>query len=157
MYLNAKGMSTREIVPAFNEMYDADVSATLISQVTESILEQVLIWQQGPLDAVYPIVYLDGLRVKFRDNKRIINKTVYLALGINLEGHKELLGLWIAQNEGVKFWLNVLTDLQNRGLKDILIACVHGLTGFPDAILTVYPQTKCNCLSCTWFAIHLSI
>jgi putative transposase len=92
--------------------------------------------------AVYPIVYLDGLRIKVRDNKRVINKTIYLALGINLQGHKELLGLWIAQNEGAKFWLDVLTDLQNRGLKDILIACVDGLTGFPDAILTVYPQTK---------------
>ena len=140
--LYAKGMSTREIVAAFKEMYDADVSATLISQVTEAVLEQVLIWQQRPLEPVYPIVYLDGLRVKVRENKRVINKTIYLALGINLEGHKELLGLWIAQNEGAKFWLEVLTDLQNRGLKDILIACVDGLTGFPDAILTVYPQTK---------------
>lgn len=142
MCLYSKGMSTREIVAAFKEMYDADVSATLISQVTESVLEQVLIWQQRPLDDVYPIVYLDGLRVKVRDNKRVINKTIYLALGINLAGHKELLGLWIAQNEGAKFWLDVLTDLQNRGLKDILIACVDGLTGFPDAILTVYPQAK---------------
>jgi len=142
MCLYSKGMSTREIVAAFKEMSDADVSATLISQVTESVLEQVLLWQQRPLHAVYPIVYLDGLRVKVRDNKRVINKTIYLALGINLEGHKELLGLWIAQNEGAKFWLDVLTDLQNRGLKDTLIACVDGLTGFPDAILTVYPQAK---------------
>lgn len=140
--LYAKGMSTREIVAAFKEMYDADVSATLISQVTEAVLEQVLLWQQRPLEPVYPIVYLDGLRVKVRENKRVINKTIYLALGINLEGHKELLGLWIARNEGAKFWLDVLTDLQNRGLKDILIACVDGLSGFPDAILTVYPQTK---------------
>lgn len=140
--LYAKGMSTREIVAAFKEMYDADVSATLISQVTEAVIEQVLAWQQRLLDPVYPIVYLDGLRVKVRENKRVINKTIYLALGINLDGQKELLGLWIAQNEGAKFWLDVLTDLQNRGLKDILIACVDGLTGFPEAIQTVYPQTK---------------
>ncbi len=140
--LYAKGMSTREIVTTFKEMIDADVSATLISQVTESVLEQVLLWQQRPLELVYPIVYLDGLRVKVRDHKRVINKTLYLALGINLEGHKELPGLWIAQNEGARFWLDVLTDLQNQGLQDILIACVDGLTGFPDAILTVYPQTK---------------
>lgn len=140
--LYAKGMSTRGIVTTFKEMYDADVSATLISQVTESVLEQVLVWQQRPLEAVYPIVYLDGLRIKVRDNKRVINKTVYLALGITLAGHKELLGLWIAQNEGAKFWLDVLTDLQNRGLKDILIACVDGLTSFPDVILTVYPKAK---------------
>jgi len=140
--LYGKGMSTREIVAAFKEMYDADVSATLISQVTESVIEQVQAWQQRPIEPIYPIVYLDGLRVKVRENKRVINKTIYLALGINLEGHKELLGLWIAQNEGAKFWLDVLTDLHNRGLKDILIACVDGLTGFPDAIHTVYPEAR---------------
>lgn len=140
--LYAKGMTTRDIVAAFKEMYGADVSATLVSKVTESVLEKVLEWQARPLDEVYPIVYLDCLVVKIRQDKRVINKAIYLALGINLEGHKELLGLWLSENEGSKFWLSILTELQNRGLKDILIACVDGLKGFPEAINTVYPDTK---------------
>lgn len=140
--LYAKGLSTREIVDTFKEMYDADVSATLISKVTESVLEKVHEWQARPLDGVYPIVYLDCIVVKVRQDKRVINKSIFVALGINLEGQKECLGLWIAENEGAKFWLSVLTELQNRGLQDILIACVDGLTGFPDAIATVYPKTK---------------
>jgi len=140
--LYAKGMSTREIVQTFKEMYDAEVSATLISKVTDAVQEQVIAWQNRPLDELYPIVYLDCIVVKVREDTRIINKSVYLALGINLDGHKELLGLWIAQTEGAKFWLSVLTELQNRGLKDILIACVDGLSGFPDAIQTVYPDTR---------------
>ncbi|MDO9868060.1 transposase, partial [Glaesserella parasuis] len=98
-------------------------------------------WQNRPLDAVYPIVYLDCIVVKVRQDGRIINKSVFVALGVNLEGHKELLGLWIAENEGAKFWANVLTELQNRGLKDIFIACVDGLKGFPEAINAVYPKT----------------
>jgi len=140
--LYAKGMTTREIVAAFKEMYDADVSPTLISKVTNAVIEQVIEWQSRPLDAVYPIVYLDCIVVKIRQDKQVINKSIYLALGINLEGHKELLGLWLSGNEGAKFWLNVLTELQNRGVKDILIACVDGLKGFPDAIQSVYPQTQ---------------
>lgn len=140
--LYAKGMTTRDIVAFFKEMYGADVSATLISKVTESILEKVLQWQARPLDEVYPIVYLDCLVVKIRQDKRVINKAIYLALGINLEGHKELLGMWLSENEGAKFWLSILTELQNRGLKDIFIACVDGLKGFPEAINTVYPDTK---------------
>lgn len=99
-------------------------------------------WQARPLDAVYPIVYLGCLVVKIRQDKTVINKAVYLALGVNVEGHKELLGMWISENKGAKFWLNVLTELQNRGLKDILIACVDGLKGFPDAINTLYPDTQ---------------
>ena len=99
-------------------------------------------WQSRPLDDVYPIVYLDCIVVKIRQDKRVINKAIYLALGVNMEGHKELLGLWISENEGAKFWLGILTELQNRGVKDILIACVDGLKGFPDAINTVYPQTQ---------------
>jgi putative transposase len=142
LYLYSKGMTTRDIVATFKEMYDADVSATLISRVTNAVIEQVIEWQARPLDAVYPIVYLDCLVVKIRQDKRVINKAVYLALGVNIEGHKELLGMWISENEGAKFWLNVLTELQNRGVKDILIACVDGLKGFPDAINTVYPQTQ---------------
>ena len=140
--LYAKGMTTREIVATFKEMYDADVSATLISKVTDAVIEQVVEWQSRPLDEVYPIVYLDCLVVKIRQDRRVINKAVYLALGVNMEGHKELLGMWLSENEGAKFWLNVLTELQNRGVKDILIACVDGLKGFPDAINTVYPETQ---------------
>jgi len=140
--LYAKGMTTREIVATFKEMYGADVSATLISKVTDAVIEQVVEWQSRPLDDVYPIVYLDCLVVKIRQDRRVINKAVYLALGVNMEGHKELLGMWLSENEGAKFWLNVLTELQNRGVKDILIACVDGLKGFPDAINTVYPETQ---------------
>ena len=140
--LYAKGMSTRDIVAAFEEMYGAEVSATLISKVTEAVIEQVHQWQSRPLDSVYPIVYLDGLVVKVRQDKQVMNKTIYLALGINMDGEKELLGLWLSQTESSKFWLNVLTELRNRGVSDILIACVDGLTGFPDAIEAQYPDTR---------------
>ncbi len=140
--LYAKGMTTREIQATFKEMYNADVSPTLISKVTEAVIDEVIEWQSRPLDAVYPIVYLDCIVVKVRQDKQVINKSIFLALGVNLEGHKDLLGMWIAENEGAKFWLNVLTELQNRGVKDILIACVDGLKGFPDAINTVYPDTR---------------
>ncbi|AUX72142.1 IS256 family transposase [Erwinia pyrifoliae] len=139
--LYAKGMTTREIVATFREMYDADVSPTLISKVTDAVKEQVAEWQTRPLDALYPIVYLDCIVVKVRHGGSVINKAVFLALGINTEGQKELLGMWLAENEGAKFWLSVLTELKNRGLQDILIACVDGLKGFPDAINSVYPQT----------------
>ena len=139
--LYAKGMSTRDIVATFKEMYDADVSPTLISKVTDAVMDQVLEWQSRPLDDLYPIVYLDCIVLKIRQDKRVINKAIYLALGINLEGQKELLGLWLAETEGAKFWLSVLTELQNRGLRDIFIAAVDGLTGFPEAINTVYPTS----------------
>lgn len=139
--LYAKGMTTREISAMFTEMYDADVSPALISKVTEAVLDQVAEWQNRPLDTLYPIIYLDCIVVKVRHDGRVINNAVYLALGINIEGQKELLGMWMAENEGAKFWLNVLTELKNRGLQDIFIACVDGLKGFPDAINTVYPKT----------------
>ena len=142
LYLYAKGMTTREIVDTFKEMYDADISPTLISRVTNAVIDQVVEWQARPLDSVYPIVYLDCLVVKIRQDKQVINKAIYLALGVNIEGHKELLGMWISENEGAKFWLNVLTELQNRGVNDILIVCVDGLKGFPEAINTVYPQAQ---------------
>jgi len=142
LYLYAKGMTTREIVDTFKEMYDADISPTLISRVTNAVIEQVIEWQAQPLDSVYPIVYLDCLVVKVRQDKQVINKAVYLALGVNIEGHKQLLGMWISENEGAKFWLRVLTELQNRGVNDILIACVDGLKGFPEAINTVFPKTQ---------------
>ena len=142
LFLYAQGLSTREIVRAFEDMYGAEISPTLVSKVTNAVIDQVVEWQARPLDEVYPIVYLDCIVVKIRQDKTVINKAIYLALGVNLEGHKELLGLWISENEGAKFWLNVLTELQNRGVKDILIACVDGLKGFPDAISTAFPQTQ---------------
>jgi len=122
-------------------MYDADVSPTLISKVTDSVSEQVIAWQNRPLNEIYPIIYLDCIVVKIRQDNQVINKSVYIALGINSEGYKELLGLWFAETEGAKFWLSVLTELKNRGLKDIF-CCVDGLKGFPDAIKTVYPDAK---------------
>lgn len=140
--LYARGMSTRDIANMFAEMYGAEISHTLISKVTEAVLEEVHAWQSRRLDEVYPIVYLDCIVVKVNQDKRIINKAIYLALGVNLEGKKELLGLWVSENEGAKFWLNVLTELQSRGVADIFIACVDGLTGFPDAIAAAFPQTK---------------
>ena len=137
LYLYSKGMTTRDIVATFKEMYDAEVSPTLISRETYAVIEQVNESKARHLEADYPRDYLDSLVVKVRQDKHVINKAVYLALGVNVEGHKELLGMWISENEGAKFWLNVLTELQNRGVKDILIACVDGLIGFPDAINTV--------------------
>lgn len=140
--LYGKGLSTRDIVEAFKEMYDAEVSATLVSQVTDRVLEVVTEWQNRPLDAVYPIVYLDCIVLKVRHNKRVVNKSMYVALGIGLDGHKQLLGLWLAESEGASLWLSVLTELKNRGLQDILIACVDGLKGFPEAIQAEYPHTR---------------
>jgi transposase-like protein len=140
--LYAKGLSTRDIVEAFGEMYGAEVSAGLVSQVTNAVIEQVREWQERPLDAVYPIVYLDCIVLKIRQDKRVIKKSIYLALGINIDGHKELLGMWISENEGAKFWLSILTELKNRGLEQMLIACVDGLSGFPEAIEVEYPQAK---------------
>lgn len=140
--LYAKGMSTRDIVAAFKDMYGADISASLVSKVTNAVLEQVVEWQNRPLDAVYPIIYMDCMVLKIRQDKRVLKKAVYLALGVNMEGHKELLGIWIAENEGASFWLGVLTELKNRGVQELLIACVDGLSGFPDAIATAYPNAR---------------
>ena len=140
--LYAKGMSTRDIQAHFEEAYGVEVSPTFISQVTNAVLDEVNAWQQRPLAAVYPIVYLDCLVVRSRDSGVIQNKAVYLALGVNTEGEKELLGLWLAQNEGAKFWLSVMNELKNRGVTDIFIACCDGLKGFPEAIEAVYPKTQ---------------
>lgn len=140
--LYARGLSTREIQAELVELYGAEVSPTLISNVTDSVLEDVKAWQNRPLEAVYPILYFDCLFVKSRQEGPIINKAVYLALGVNLEGEKELLGLWIAETEGAKFWLSVFTELKSRGLEDCFIACVDGLKGLPEAIESVYPQTR---------------
>lgn len=136
----ARGMTTRDIQAHLQEIYQVDVSPDLISTVTKGILEEVIEWQSRPLDPLYPILFLDALRVKVREEGRVINKAVYMAIGVNMEGNKEILGFWIEQTEGSKFWLGILTELKNRGLGDILIACVDGLTGFPEAIHSVYPN-----------------
>ncbi len=139
--LYARGMTVREIQGHLEEMYGTEVSPTLISSVTDAVMDEVKAWQSRPLDALYPIVYLDCIHVKVRDNGAVRVKAVYLALGIKLDGEKELLGIWIAQTEGAKFWLQVVTELKNRGVADIFIACVDGLKGFPEAIETVFPKT----------------
>ena len=139
--LYARGMTTRDIQGHLEEMYGVEVSPTLISNVTDAVLEEVRAWQSRPLDAVYPIVYLDALVVKMRDQGQVQNRAVYVAIGINMQGHKEVLGLWTSAHEGAKFWLSVLTELKNRGVEDIFIACVDGLKGFPQAIETAFPQT----------------
>jgi putative transposase len=140
--LYARGMTTREIQGHLEDIYGIDVSPTLISTVTDAVADEVKIWQNRPLDAVYPIVYMDAIRVKARSNGHVINKAVYLAIGITMDGIKEVLGMWVAENEGAKFWLQVVTELRNRGLQDIFIACVDGLKGFPEAIETVFPHTQ---------------
>jgi putative transposase len=138
----ARGMSTREIQGHLLEIYNVEVSASLISEVTDAIVEEVRHWQSRPLEALYPIVYFDALFVKMRHEGRIENRAVYVAIGIRMDGTREVLGLWTANTEGAKFWLMVLTELRNRGLLDILIACVDGLKGFPEAIEAVYPQAQ---------------
>lgn len=140
--LYARGMTTREIQSHLEEIYQVEVSPSLISSVTDAIIEEVKTWQNRPLDALYPILYLDALQVKVRDGAHIRNKAIYLAIGVNLSGIKEVLGLWVAQSEGAKFWLQIVTELKNRGVQDIFIACVDGLKGFPEAIETVFPQAQ---------------
>lgn len=138
----ARGMTTRDIRDQLEDLYGVDVSPTFISTVTDTVLDEVKAWQNRPLDPLYPIVYLDAIRIKGRQDGHIMNKAVYLAIGINTDGLKEVLGMWIAKTEGAKFWLSVLNELKHRGLEDIFIASVDGLKGFPDAIETVYPQTQ---------------
>ena len=139
--LYARGMTTREIQDHLEEIYQVEVSPALISNVTEAVMEEVKAWQSRPLDTVYPIVYLDALVVKMRVEGRVENRAVYVAIGIGMEGRKEVLGLWTSANDGAKFWLQVLTELRNRGVQDIFLACVDGLKGFPQAIETVFPKT----------------
>jgi transposase-like protein len=141
--LYAKGMTTRDIQDIVRQLYDVDVSATLISEITTDLDAEVTAWRTRPLEPVWPIVYFDGIVVHVRGaNGRVAQHTVYVALGVNLEGHKELLGLWLGENEGAKFWLACLTDLKNRGLRDVFVACIDGLSGFAEAIHTAYPETK---------------
>jgi putative transposase len=139
--LYARGMTCREIQGHLEEMYQVEVSPRLISTVTDAVLDEVKAWQSMPLDVVYAIVYLDALVVKMRSEGRVENRAVYVAIGIDMEGRKDVLGLWTSANEGAKFWLQVLTELKNRGVQDIFIACVDGLKGFPQAIETAYPKT----------------
>ena len=138
----ARGMSVRDMQAMLQELYEIEVSEALISSVTDAVLDDVRTWQSRPLDMIYPIVYFDCIVVKSRQDGKVSNKAVYLALAVTMEGQKELLGLWISQNEGAKFWLGVMTELKNRGVQDILIAAVDGLVGFPDAIGAVYPETE---------------
>jgi putative transposase len=140
--LYARGMTTRDIQAQLSELYGVEVSPTFISTVTDAILPEVTAWQNRPLESLYPVVFLDAIRIKSRAGGSVQNMAVYIALGVRPDGMKEVLGMWIAKNEGAKFWLGVLTDLKNRGLQDIFIATVDGLKGFPDAIATVYPRTQ---------------
>lgn len=140
--LYARGMTVREIKSHIEEIYQTEVSHDLISTITDEVMSEVEGWQNRPLDSIYPILYLDAIVLKIRDNGQVKNKALYLAIGINMEGSKEVLGMWISVNEGAKFWLSVVTELKNRGVQDILIACVDGLKGFPDAINAVFPQTQ---------------
>ena len=139
--LYARGMTIREIQGHLEEIYATKVSADLISKVTDGVLEEITQWQNRPLDTIYPIMYLDCIHVKGRDNHVIINKAVYLAIGVNMEGKKELLGIWIGKNEGAKFWMQVVTELKNRGIEQIYVACTDGLKGFPEAINSIFPKT----------------
>ena len=140
--LYARGMTVRHIQAQLHEMYGVEVSPGLISEVTDAVLEEVKTWQNRPLDSMYPVVYLDALMVKMRHEGRVENRPVYVAIGINDEGDKEVLGLWSSANEGAKFWLAVTTELKNRGLRDVYVVCTDGLKGFPQAIETVFPQAQ---------------
>jgi putative transposase len=138
----ARGMTTREIQGHLREMYGVEVSPALVSEVTDAVMDEVKAWQNRPLEPIYGIVFLDALYVKMRHEGRVENRAVYVALGVDLEGRKEVLGLWTSGSEGAKFWLGVLTELKNRGVRDVLIACVDGLKGFPQAIESVFPETR---------------
>lgn len=138
----ARGMTTRDIAEHLKEIYKVDVSHDLISEVTDSVLKDVQEWQNRPLDPLYPIVFLDAIRLPIRDNGHVSKKALYLAIGVNMAGIKEVLGIWVEQTEGAKFWLQIMTELKNRGVQDILIAVVDGLKGLPEAIESVYPDTK---------------
>ncbi len=140
--LYAREMTQREIQGHLEEIYGVEISPSLISTVTDAILDEVRAWQSRPLDSVYPILYLDALQVKVKSQGRVVNKAIYLAFGVNLQGLKEVLGVWAAEAEGAKFWMQVVTELKNRGVCDIFIACVDGLKGFPEAIEAVFPQTQ---------------
>ena len=153
--LYSKGMSLSQIRAQIQEVYQLELSEEQISKITDSVIEEVSKWHIRPLASTYPIIYLDGIYINVLDNKTVIKKVVYVALGVNLQGHKELLGLWISESEGAKFWLNVLTDLHNRGLRQACVFCVDGLTGFPDAIHSVFPKAMVQ--QCIVHAVRRSL
>lgn len=140
--LYTRGMSIRDIQDHIKKLYQVDVSPDLISNVTDAVLEEITEWQNRPLDKMYPIIYLDAIMIKMRDEGHVINKVVYMVLGVNMDGKKDILGLWVQRTEGAKFWMRVLTELKNRGIEDILITCIDGLKGFPEAINSIYPDTE---------------
>lgn len=139
--LYAKGMTTRDIEDALKDIYGVEISHAVISQVTESVQDEVRAWQNRPLENVYPILWLDGLTVKIHHGKQVVNKSAHVVLGVNLRGEKEVLGVWIAETEGAKFWLSVLTELRHRGVQDVYIACMDGLKGLPEAVNAIFPKT----------------
>ena len=152
----ARGMSTREIVGHLRDLYGIEVSPDLISAVTEAVLDEVAAWQARPLEATYPLIFFDALRVKIRDEELVRNKAVHIALGVRADGAKEILGLWLEQNEGAKFWLRVMNELKNRGVEDVLIAIVDGSKSFPEAIIAVFPQATvqtCTFICCATASI----
>lgn len=153
--LYSRGMSMRDIRATISELYHQDLSEELLSTITDSVNDEVKEWQNRSLEYRYPILFLDCMVVKVQENKSILNKAVYLALGVGTDGSKELLGIWISQNEGAKFWLSVLTELNNRGAKEVFIACCDGLTGFPDAIAAVYQD--CQIQSCIVHMVRNSL
>jgi transposase-like protein len=140
MTLYSKGMTTRDIQATVSELYGVDVSSTLVSEITQAVAEEVREWQERPLDKIYPIVWLDAISVKVHKDSRVVTMDVHIALGVNMSGHKELLGMWIAETEGAKFWAQVLSEISNRGVRDVFVFCVDGLSGFPQAIKGVFPN-----------------
>jgi transposase-like protein len=141
LVLYAKGMTTRDIESALVDLYGVTISHSVIAQITDAVLDEARLWQTRPLEAIYPSVWLDGLVVKVQQNKQVVNKSAHVVLGVNLRGEKEILGLWLAENEGGKFWLSVLTELRQRGVQDIYVASMDGLKGLPEAVNAVFPKT----------------
>jgi len=135
----AKGLTTRDINSYMNDIYGVDISASMVSSITDKVIPLIKEWQSRPLSRIYPIIYLDGIHFKVRENGKIVSKCAYVVLGINNEGIKEILGIWVGENEGAKYWMGILSEIKNRGVEDILIACIDGLSGFEDAIKSIYP------------------
>jgi len=152
----AKGMSTRDIEDHIKDIYGVDISANTVSKITDKIIPLIAEWQSRPLERVYPIVYLDAIHFKVRKDNRIINKAAYSVLGITMDGLKDILGIWIGENESASFWLGVCNDLKNRGAEDILIACKDGLSGFSEAVSSVFPQ-RSSCVLSTRYVIPLNM
>jgi transposase-like protein len=145
--LYARGMSVDDIKAEIDELYGTDISTAMISKITDKVMETAIAWQNRPLEAVYPIAYLDAIHYKVKEDHQIVSKAAYICMAIDMKGYKDILGIWIGEQEGAKFWLSVCNDLKNRGVKDIIISCMDGLKGLPDAIKTVFPQVNIqNCI-----------